>query len=235
MGREWLGEVQPVPGLPYEGAGEGNIEFLTKIRKRREKIHSKELLEKSKFERELKRLKCSINYEGGMNRKARLREIPRLESCECGGSFGRNFYMLDRRSLDILDWEEGQFTLSCRFRNVENGVIWVFTGVYGPFSKVERDALWEEFGAIRGLWEDPWCIGGDFNITLFPRERSSQRRINSAMRKFAETVNDLGLVDLPLQGGDFTWNGGQHNQIWARLDRFLVSPSWIDQFSGINQ
>ncbi|RVW87618.1 hypothetical protein CK203_041149 [Vitis vinifera] len=22
--------------------------------------------------------------------------------------------------------------------------------------KVERDALWEEFGAIRGLWEDPW-------------------------------------------------------------------------------
>ncbi|RVX11525.1 hypothetical protein CK203_015983 [Vitis vinifera] len=54
----------------------------------------------------------------------------------------------------------------------ENGTVWVFTGVYGPFSKVERDALWEEFGAIRGLWEDPW---------------------------------------------------------------FLVSPSWIDQFSGINQ
>ena len=70
--------------------------------------------------------------------------------------------------------------------------------MYGPFSKVERDALWEEFGAIRGLWEDPWCIGGDFNITLFLRERNSQRRISSAMRKFVETVNDLGLVDLPL-------------------------------------
>ena len=89
------------------------------------------------------------------------------------GASGGIFICWDRRSLDILDWEEGQFTLSCRFRNVENGAIWVFTGVYGPFSKVERDALWEEFGAIRGLWEDPWCIGGDFNITLFPRERSS--------------------------------------------------------------
>ncbi|KAJ9683534.1 hypothetical protein PVL29_019210 [Vitis rotundifolia] len=55
------------------------------------------------------------------------------------------------------------------------------------------------------------------------------------MRKFAETVNELGLVDLPLQGGDCTWNGGHNNQTWARLDRFLVSPSWIDQFSGINQ
>ncbi|WKA11259.1 hypothetical protein VitviT2T_028778 [Vitis vinifera] len=97
------------------------------------------------------------------------------------------------------------------------------------------DALWEEFGAIRGLWEDPWCIGGDFNITLFSRERSGQRRISSAMRNFAEIVDDLGLVDLPLQGGDFTWNGGLNNQTWARLDRFLVSPSWRDQFSGINQ
>ncbi|KAJ9702452.1 hypothetical protein PVL29_004269 [Vitis rotundifolia] len=55
------------------------------------------------------------------------------------------------------------------------------------------------------------------------------------MRKFAEIVNELGLVDLPLQGGECTWNGGHNNQTWARLDRFLVSPSWIDQFSGINQ
>ena len=85
------------------------------------------------------------------------------------GASGGILICWDRRSLDILDWEEGHFTLSCRFRNVENGAVWVFTGVYDPFSKVERDELWEEFGAIRGLWEDPWCLGGDFNITLFQR------------------------------------------------------------------
>ena len=141
------------------------------------------------------------------------------------GASGGILICWDKRSLDILNWEEGHFTLSCRFRNVENGAVWVFTGVYGPFSKVERDELWEEFGAIRGLWEDPWCLGGDFNITLYKRERSSQRRISSAMRRFAEIVDDLGLVDLPLQGGEFTWNGGHNNQAWARLDRFLVSPS----------
>ncbi|RVW33719.1 hypothetical protein CK203_074881 [Vitis vinifera] len=37
------------------------------------------------------------------------------------------------------------------------------------------------------------------------------------MRKFSEIVDDLGLVDLPLQGGEFTWNGGHNNQAWARL------------------
>ena len=41
------------------------LDFMVKIRKRREKVHSKSLLENSKFERELKRLECSINYKGG--------------------------------------------------------------------------------------------------------------------------------------------------------------------------
>ncbi|RVW75252.1 hypothetical protein CK203_047132 [Vitis vinifera] len=92
------------------------------------------------------------------------------------GASGGILICWDKRSLEILDWEEGQFTLSCRFRNVENGAIWMFTGVYGLFSKEEREALWDELGAIRGLWEDP------------------------CMRKFAEIVDDLGLMDLPLQG-----------------------------------
>ena len=84
-------------------------------------------------------------------------------------------------------------------------------GVYGPFTKVERECLWEEFGAIRGLWEDPWCLEGDFNITFLQREKSSQRRITSEMRRFAKIVDELGLVDLPLQGGEFTWSGGPNN------------------------
>ena len=118
---------------------------------------------------------------------------------------------------------------------MEDGVIWVFTGVYGPFTKEEKECLWEEFGAIRGIWENPWCLGGDFNITLFQRERSRQGRITSTMWRFAQIIDELGLVDLPLQGEVFTWSGGLNNQSWARLDRFLVPPSWLDHFSGVLQ
>ncbi|RVW72110.1 hypothetical protein CK203_054771 [Vitis vinifera] len=128
------------------------------------------------------------------------------------GAAGGILICWDKRVLDILDWEEGHFTLSCRFRTIENGATWVFMGVYGPFTKMEREGMWEELGAIRGLWDDPWCLGGDFNIILFQQEGSSQRRITSAMRRFAETVDDLELVDMPLQGGEFTWNGGLNNQ-----------------------
>ena len=56
-------------GFPTEDMEKKILSFLIKIRKRREKIHSKELLEKSKFERELKRLECSVNYEGGNKQK----------------------------------------------------------------------------------------------------------------------------------------------------------------------
>ena len=154
---------------------------------------------------------------------------------EAAGAAGGVLICWDKRSLELLEWEEGQFSISCKFRTVENGAIWVFTGVYGPFTKEDRECLWEEFGAIRGLWGEPWCVGGDFNVILSQGERSRQGRISPAMRRFAQVMNDLELVDLPLQGGTFTWSGGFQNQAWARLDRFMVSPSWLDQFRNVTQ
>ena len=55
------------------------------------------------------------------------------------------------------------------------------------------------------------------------------------MRRFAQVVDELSLVDLQLQGGSFTWSGGLNNQSRARLDRFLVTPYWLDQFSRVVQ
>ena len=51
--------------------------------------------------------------------------------------------------------EMGHFSISCRLRNVENGFVWIFTRVYGSFSTEDREAFWEELGAIRGIWNDP--------------------------------------------------------------------------------
>ena len=78
---------------------------------------------------------------------------------EVVGAAGGVLICWDKRSLEILEWEEGQFSISCKFRNVENGVVWVFTGVYGPFSKEDRECLWDELGAIKGIWGEPWYVG----------------------------------------------------------------------------
>ena len=131
------------------------------------------------------------------------------------GTAGGILVCWDKRSLEVMETEVGKFSVSCRIRNVEDGMTWIFTGVYGPFSKEDKDCLWEELGVIRGLWEDPWCLGGDFNVILSQRERSRQGRLSGAMRSFAQTVDDLELIDLPMQGGIATWSGGRNNQSWA--------------------
>ena len=55
------------------------------------------------------------------------------------------------------------------------------------------------------------------------------------MRRFAQVVDELELLDLPMQGGVFSWSGGRNNQSWARLDRFLVTQNWLDHFSRVVQ
>ena len=64
-----LAKFRQFLGFSTEGLEKEILSFLIKIRKRRENIHSKELLEKSKFERELKRLECFVNYEGENKQK----------------------------------------------------------------------------------------------------------------------------------------------------------------------
>ena len=96
------------------------------------------------------------------------------------GASGGILILWDSRILQLVDKEESQFSLSCSFRNCEDNSTWVFMGVYGPTTREGRTQLWEDLGAIRGLW----CIGGDFNVTRFPDERNRAGRISCSMRRF---------------------------------------------------
>ncbi|KAL6350285.1 hypothetical protein AAG906_004233 [Vitis piasezkii] len=78
-----------------------------------------------------------------------------------------------------------------------DGFCWVFTRVYGPAVGRFREDFWEELGTIRGLWQDPWCIEGDFNVIRFLGEMNSISRLYSAMRRFLEVNEDLEFRDLP--------------------------------------
>ncbi|RVW40622.1 hypothetical protein CK203_079170 [Vitis vinifera] len=147
-----------------EGLEKEILSFLIKIRKRREKIHSKELLEKSKFERELKRLECSVNYEGGNKQKGNqdsgdvggycekfgIGEILDWRALNAEGAAGGILICWDKRVLEILDWRGGQGRV-----------------------------CWEELGAIRGLWMIPGVSVGIlislcFNTKGAAKEESAQ-------------------------------------------------------------
>ena len=109
--------------------------------------------------------------------------------------------------------ENGGYSIFVHFRNCADGFTWIFSGVYGLVIGSEKEEFWEELGAIRGLWEDPWCIGGDFNTVRFPEERRNAPSLTTNMRRFSEVIGDLRLRDFPLTGGPFTWIGGLNSQV----------------------
>ncbi|XP_026436550.1 uncharacterized protein LOC113334529 [Papaver somniferum] len=52
------------------------------------------------------------------------------------------------------------------------------------------------------------------------------------MKKFASLFQQHHLMDLPLIESHFTWN---RNSSWSKLDRFLISSSWEENYLRIEQ
>lgn len=44
-----------------------------------------------------------------------------------------------------------------------------------------------------------------------------------SMQDLSSLIDDLELINLPMQGGSFTWFGGH---VLSRLDRFLIFGDW---------
>ncbi|RVX03321.1 hypothetical protein CK203_019843 [Vitis vinifera] len=218
INKKFLGFCKSV-GVSIEGFEEDILRILKEIENRRcfiRKSNEKKrgTLSGSRKERELKKLVSTINYDGVAGRETEEGELGRQMTVGCQelgigrnlgwvsldarGAAGGVLVMWDKRVLEGLEFEVGSFSISCRFRNCEEGFVWVFSGLYGPSKGRERRELWEELAAIKGLWNDPWCIAGDFNVVRFPAETSNGRQMSTAMREFSSFIDEFELVDPPL-------------------------------------
>ena len=101
---------------------------------------------------------------------------------DADGSVGGILLLWDNSRISMVDSMVGCFFVSCLFRMVENGFQWVFSGVYGPVENRLRESFWEELGSIKGSWDVPLCVGGDFNEILFPNERFRRGRFSNSIQ-----------------------------------------------------
>uniref|UniRef100_A0A2N9IM68 30S ribosomal protein S13, chloroplastic n=1 Tax=Fagus sylvatica TaxID=28930 RepID=A0A2N9IM68_FAGSY len=116
------------------------------------------------------------------------------------GATGGILLMWDMRVFEKVDEAAGYYSLSCKFKNVLDQFEWIFTGVYGPNLDSDRGMLWEELAGLLSWWDVPCCIGGDFNVVRFPREKFGMASFNYAMHEFFDFIFDCGLMDIPLEG-----------------------------------
>lgn len=100
------------------------------------------------------------------------------------GASGGLLMMWDADQVDLMDPLLGAYTLSMRCNFLHDNFEGVVTGVYGPNRAKERRQFFHELQDIRGLWELPWLIGGDFNIIRKPEEKNTSCSNTRGMRNF---------------------------------------------------
>uniref|UniRef100_A0A2N9HB65 Reverse transcriptase domain-containing protein n=1 Tax=Fagus sylvatica TaxID=28930 RepID=A0A2N9HB65_FAGSY len=78
---------------------------------------------------------------------------------ESEGASGGVLIMWDKRVAEVQDCVKGQFSISCRFKNVQEQFEWAFSRVYGPNVDADHLILWDELAGVRSWWGVTWCIG----------------------------------------------------------------------------
>ncbi|GKV49692.1 hypothetical protein SLEP1_g56430 [Rubroshorea leprosula] len=101
-----------------------------------------------------------------------------------------------------------------------------------------------EAGGRRKLWHDikdlieirggNWCLMGDFNSIKNEEERVGRSGSRCEIRNFADFIREAGLVDLSLIGRKFTWYQANGSSM-SRLDRFLLSKEWLNNWGDLKQ
>lgn len=174
---------------------------------------------------ELKKSKVDRNFIGSIW-SSRFKEWVILPSV---GSAGGIAIIWDARRVSVVDSLIGNFSVSIK---IENGDLsWWMSGIYGPNRSNGREDFWDELAGLGAICGPRWCLGGDFNVVRFAREKNKPVRARRSMRMFNEIISELSLIDPPLANGDYTWSNFRDNPTCSRIDRFLFTAEWRGMFS----
>ncbi|KAL8101055.1 hypothetical protein AgCh_033077 [Apium graveolens] len=105
-------------------------------------------------------------------------------------------------------------------------------------------AMWKRIKEIedkgRGILSKPWSrtttsLGAYLGtlMTLFASDKSGQHpHHQSLLEGFKATIEECGLIELNLKGGEFTWEKSKGTENWVRerLDRAFVNNYWWRKF-----
>ncbi|KAF7815029.1 reverse transcriptase [Senna tora] len=78
----------------------------------------------------------------------------------------------------------------------------------------------------------PWLLIGDFNQVLWRSDKLSTCKSCKGAENFQDTLETVGLVELPNKGIHYTWTNNKEGdeEVWEKLDRALGNLSWLRTF-----
>jgi exonuclease III len=98
--------------------------------------------------------------------------------------------------------------LTIHYQDLRMGEQGYISNAYGPPNQdAKRGFLGTLVQLGKILQDQHWIIGGDFNlIKTLEEKKGGVRKLDLENKRFKEVLEELNLVDLPTQGGIFTWN-----------------------------
>ncbi|XP_071694790.1 uncharacterized protein [Rutidosis leptorrhynchoides] len=78
-----------------------------------------------------------------------------------------------------------------------------------------------------------WVVLGDFNEVRFSSERKNTKFSEVRAARFSKIIIENNLYDIPLGRRMYT-RISDHRRKFSKLDRFLVSENFINQWPNIN-
>jgi exonuclease III len=101
---------------------------------------------------------------------------------------------------------QNEFSLSVNMTNNLSNEKWIITNIYGPSQSDRKSSFLEWFSNIDMPDDADWIIMGDFNFIRKPSDRNRPGGDINGMILSNDAMSNLGLVELPLKGRNYTWS-----------------------------
>ncbi|XP_072080979.1 uncharacterized protein [Arachis hypogaea] len=142
----------------------------------------------------------------------------------------------------VLAWKEGvevqivskkEYYIAVTVKDLSNGLNWGLIGVYLNTNEQVRAGQFQELSATIQQMQNEMIVMGDFNAIVSQEEKRGEGLKSwSSISNFNNFIDGSSLMDLGMVVRNFTWSNKRRGekQILERLDRVLVSNSWLHTF-----
>lgn len=90
---------------------------------------------------------------------------------------------------------------------------WLLSAVYASLKPSYRQDLWQYLSLLGCNLDLPWLLTGDFNQILTSLEKKGGRQpLRQHMGLFQNMIEACGLIDLGIEGLQFTWSNRRKGQ-----------------------
>jgi exonuclease III len=133
-------------------------------------------------------------------------------------------------TLEVQTVKLGSFMILMNLWDKKKMCRWAIIVVYGPTHDEFKPAFLAELSSFCSAIDCPFIVGGDFNILRTLLEKNKPLVLHSSSTLFNSIINIMGLREIHMTGGKYTWLNKQVCPTLEKLDRILMSPCWETLF-----